>query len=98
MEISGKIGLNAEGKLEDGIETQTRRSIENIKGILEEAGWNLKNLIRVRIFLIDMGDYEVVNKVYSEYFDGEFPTRVALVVKEFPLGALIELDCSACGN
>ncbi len=99
MEISGQIGLNPKtGKLEEGIEEQTKMALENVKEILQNVGWGFENLIKVRIFLIDMKDYSVVNEIYSKYFENDYPARVALAVKELPLGALIELDCTACGD
>ena len=45
-----------------------------------------------------MKDYETVNEIYATYFENDFPTRVALAVKGLPLGALIEMDCTACGD
>lgn len=98
MEISGQVGLNSKGKLEEGIEEQTKRTFQNVKEILEEVGWNFENLIKVRIFLADMKDYSKVNEIYSKYFEKDFPTRVALAVKDLPLGALIEMDCTASGE
>lgn len=99
MELSGQVGLNAEtGKLEEGIEEQTKRTLENIREILQEAGWDFTNLTKVRIFLVDMKNYSIVNEIYSKYFEKDFPTRVALAVKELPLGALIEMDCTASGD
>lgn len=98
MEISGQIGLNSEGKLEEGIEEQTKRALENVKEILNEVRWTFENLIKVRIFLADIKDYQKVNEIYSAYFEKDFPTRVALAVKDLPLGALIEFDCTATGD
>ena len=98
MEISGQVGLNSEGKLVEGIEAQTKQTLQNIKGILGEVGWDLNNLIKVRIFLADMKDYAIVNDIYAAYFENNFPTRVALAVKGLPLGALIEMDCTAAGD
>ena len=45
-----------------------------------------------------MKDYGTVNKIYATYFENDFPTRVALAVKDLPLGALIEMDCTASGD
>ncbi|MFH1649860.1 MAG: Rid family hydrolase [Candidatus Woesearchaeota archaeon] len=87
-----------DGKLAEGLEAQTRQAIENVKAILAQAGWNLSNLTKVRIFLTDMKDYGKVNEIYGSSFSGKFPTRVALAVKDLPLGALIELDCTAMGD
>ncbi|NHJ32000.1 MAG: RidA family protein [Asgard group archaeon] len=98
MEISGQIGLNPDGRLEEGIEEQTKRTFQNIKEILHEVGWGFENLIKVRIFLADMRDYSTVNEIYAKYFEKDFPTRVALAVEDLPLGALIEMDCTASGN
>lgn len=98
MEISGQVGLNSEGKLVVGIEKQTKQTFQNVKDILEEVGWNFDNLIKVRIFLTDMKNYGIVNRIYSTYFNDDFPTRVALAVKSLPLGALIEMDCTASGD
>jgi len=100
MEISGQIGINPEtGKLEEGgIEAQTVQTFKNISAILSEVGWDLSDLIKVRIFLTDMNDYDKVNKIYSGYFSVYYPTRLAMAVKQLPLGALIEVDCVAAGD
>ena len=98
MELSGQIGLNLDGNLVEGIEEQTKQTFQNIKDILDEAGWDFDNLIKIRIFLKDMNDYAVVNEIYSSYFKNSFPTRIALAVKDLPLGALIEMDCTAAGD
>lgn len=98
MEISGQIGLNSEGKLEQGIEKQTKQAIENIKKILNEVNWNFDNLIKVRIYLTDMSDYKTVNEIYAKYFTNNFPSRVAVAVKALPLNALIELEACASGE
>lgn len=98
MEIAGQVGLNAQGELAQGIEAQTKQSMENVKKILEEVGWSFDNLTKVRIFLTDMNDYAAMNEAYAECLEGALPTRVALAVKALPLGALIELDCTASGD
>ena len=98
MEISGQVGINPGGKLEEGIEGQTRRALDNIKAILEENGWSFDNLVKVRIYLVDMKDYAKVNEIYAEYFSGKYPSRVALAVKELPMGALIEIEGTASGE
>jgi 2-iminobutanoate/2-iminopropanoate deaminase len=96
MEISGQVGLNpSTGKLVDGIEKQTHQSLDNIKSILEEVGWNFGDIIKARIYLVDMDDYAKVNEIYKTYFSIDYPTRVALAIKALPLGALIEIECTA---
>lgn len=99
MEVSGQVGLDPEtGKLVDGIENQTKQALENIRKILEEVGWNFENILKVRIFLSDMDNYSIVNEVYSTYFSSDYPARVVVAVKDLPLGALIEIECSVAGN
>lgn len=100
MEFSGQVGINPkDGKLVDGgIEAETEQTFKNIGALLSEVGWNYKNILKVRIFLSDMKDYATVNKIYMKYFIGEMPTRIALAVKELPLGALVEIECVAVGD
>jgi len=100
MELSGQIGINPqEGKLvTGGIEAETEQTLKNIGALLSEVGWNFKNIVKVRIFLADMKEYSVVNNIYMKYFTEELPTRIALAVKELPLGALVEIECVAVGD
>lgn len=98
MEISGQVGIDPKtGNLHEGIEKQTHQSLENMKKILEESGWSFENIIKVRIYLTNMDDYAEVNEIYKKYFSKDYPTRIALAVKALPLGALIEIECTA-GN
>ena len=99
MEISGQIGTNPEtGKLAVGIEEQTIQTLEKIKKILESVGWDLKNIIKSRVYLSDMENYSKMNEVYGRYFQKNYPTRVSFSVKELPLNALVEIECVASGD
>ncbi|MFA6065311.1 MAG: Rid family detoxifying hydrolase [archaeon] len=100
MELSGQIGVNpSTGKLaEGGIEAETEQTLANIKNVLSEVGWTLKNVVKVRVFLADIKDYGVVNEIYAKHFTEEYPARVALAVKQLPIGALIEIECTAVGD
>jgi len=63
MELSGLIGIDFKtGKLAEGIENQTIKILENIKKSLEEVGWNLNNVIKTRVYLSDMKDYDKMNE------------------------------------
>ncbi len=96
MEISGQIGVNPEtNELEEGIEKQTERVMETIKSILENEGWMMSDIVKTRIYMADMKDYGKMNEVYAKYLSENYPTRFALAVKELPLGALVEIDCTA---
>ncbi|NTV23140.1 MAG: RidA family protein [Nanoarchaeota archaeon] len=99
LEVSGHVGFDpATGKLAQGIEQQTEKTLDAIKKVLAEVGWGFENITKVRIYLLDMKDYSVVNQIYARYFNGEFPSRVAVAVKQLPMDALIEIECTATGS
>lgn len=99
MEISGQIGIK-EGKVVDGFEEQTKQAFMNVLTILQDTGRWLDAITKVRTYLTDMSHYAQLNEIYAQVFDHISPTpsRVALAVKELPLWALIELDCTAVGD
>ena len=100
MEISGQVGLDPKTvKLVDGgIEAETKQALKNIEAILSEVGWKFDNIIKVRIFVTDMKDYQKVNEIYAKKFTNGFPARAVLGVKELPLGAHVEIECTAAGS
>lgn len=100
MELSGQIGINPEtGSLvEGGISNETEQTLSNIEGVLSEVGWIFENVTKSRIYLVDMNDYGVVNEIYAKKFSNNPPARIALAVKDLPLGALVEIECSAVGD
>lgn len=95
--ISGQIPLDPEGSglLQGSIEAQTQRCLEQIKEILAAAGGSLKDLVKVTIYLVDMKDFEAVNRAYAAYFDLEPPARVCLAVSALPKGTRIEIEAVA---
>lgn len=95
--MSGQIPVNpATGVfVEGGIVEQTTQVFENIKNVLAEAGLTTANVVKTTVFLADMSMFADMNAVYSKYFDGAFPARSAVAVKELPKGALVEIECIA---
>ncbi|MGY4706453.1 RidA family protein [Candidatus Bipolaricaulota sp. J31] len=94
--ISGQIPIDSSGALvAGGIEEQARQAMENLKAVLAAAGASLKDLVRVTIYLVDMDDFAVVNRVYGSYFDLEPPARACVAVKELPKGARVEIEAIA---
>ena len=93
---SGQIALDpATGELvSGGIENQTRRVIENLKAVLEEAGSGLESVIKTTCFLADINDFSDFNQVYAEYFTGK-PARSCVAVKTLPKNALVEIEAIA---
>lgn len=98
---SGQIPINPEtGDLvEGGIEAQTKQVMENVKQVLLAGGSDLENVIKTTIFILDMGDFAAVNKVYGEYFTAKLPARSCVAVAKLPKEALVEIEVVAyCGQ
>ena len=95
--MSGQIPVNpATGVfVEGGIVEQTTQVFENIKNVLAEAGLTTANVVKTTVFLADMSMFADMNAVYAKYFDGAFPARSAVAVKELPKGVLVEIECIA---
>ena len=80
---------------EGGIKEQTRQSLLNAQAILQEAGLDLKNVVKTTVFLADMNDFADMNSVYAEFFSEPYPARSAVAVKTLPKGALVEIEVVA---
>lgn len=94
---SGQIPVNPKtNELVTGpIELQARQSLENIKGILEEEGYSLNDVVKTTVFLADINDFAAVNKVYGEYFSEHKPARSCLQVGRIPKNAGLEIEVIA---
>ena len=94
--ISGQGGVDSNGSFAESIEDQTRRTMENLKTILAEFGLDFSHVVRTGIFLMDMGEFAAMNKVYASYFDGDPPARTTIGVAALPLAPMkIEIDMVA---
>jgi 2-iminobutanoate/2-iminopropanoate deaminase len=94
--VSGYVPLNPEtGKAELGsIEVQARRTLENIKLVLDKAGSSLEKVVKVNIFISEEKDFQGLNKVYREYFPKDFPARRTILANLIG-GFRVEIDCIA---
>lgn len=79
----------------DDIESQTRQSLTNIKAILEEAGYTMKDVVKATVLLKNIGDFVNMNKVYGEFFEGTCPVRAAFQVGALPKDARVEIEVIA---
>lgn len=95
--VSGQIPIDPETNMlvRDDIKTATRQVMKNIGTILKKNGMDYSNIVKCTIFLTDINDYGAVNKVYSSFFEGQYPAREAIEVVNLPLGALIEISAIA---
>ena len=80
---------------EGGIKEQTRQSLLNAQAILQEAGLDLKNVVKTTVLLSDIANFGPMIEVYAEMFSAPFPARSAFAVKDLPKGALVEIECIA---
>ncbi len=94
---SGQIGIDpATGVLvPGGIEAQTRRVLENLKAVLAAAGSSLDRVLRVGVYLTDLGHFQAMNRIFAEYLDPYRPARSTVGVAALPMGALVEMDMIA---
>lgn len=94
---SGQLGIDpATGELAQGVEAQTRQSLENVKAILAEAGLGMESIIKTLVFVQNMGDFAAVNKIYAEYIHGDvLPARSCVEVGALPKGGLVEIEVIA---
>jgi 2-iminobutanoate/2-iminopropanoate deaminase len=94
--VSGQIAIDPEtSKIVEGdIEVQTAQVLENIKNILESVSLSLKDVVKTTVFLRDINDFQVFNKVYSKYFQTVPPARTTVQANLID-GFLIEIDVIA---
>lgn len=94
---SGQIGLDpASGKLvEGGVESETRRALQNLRAVLHAAGLGLDEVVKTTVFLVDLGEFEVVNRIYSEYLSSPYPARSTVQVAALPRSARVEIEALA---
>ena len=95
--VSGQIPADpATGEIvEPTIQAQAKRSLENVKAILEAAGGSLDNVVKTTVFLKSMDDFVEMNKVYQTYFNAECPARSAVQVAKLPKDVLVVIEAIA---
>ncbi|MGA2468294.1 MAG: RidA family protein [Thermodesulfobacteriota bacterium] len=95
--LSGQIPIDPKtGELTGGdIRQQTQQVLENIKGLLESQRLGMEDVIKVTIFLKDMGNFNQVNEVYAAYFSSSPPARSTVEVAKLPRNVEIEIEAIA---
>ncbi|MFP5264516.1 MAG: RidA family protein [Blastocatellia bacterium] len=98
--VTGETGRDPEtGKLEDGLEAQTRRMLSNIEAILNAAGCSPADIVKVTLILADIKDFKAVDVIYSSWLPGRgvtpLPARTALAAAALPAGARVMLEVVA---
>ena len=93
--ISGQIpiDLNTGKIISDDFEKQALQCLENIKGILDEKKLNLNSILKLTVFLTDLNNFDLLNKVFEIFFSKTtFPARAAVQVSRLPKDAKVEID------
>jgi 2-iminobutanoate/2-iminopropanoate deaminase len=95
--VSGQVALHPQsGELVmDDIKTETKQVMENIKAILAAAGAGFDSIVKTSIFLKDMQNFSLVNEVYGNYFESDFPARETIQVAALPKNVNVEISVTA---
>jgi reactive intermediate/imine deaminase len=92
--LSGQTPMDPKtGQLVEGdIAVQARRALDNLKAVCEAAGGSFDHVVRIGLYLTDLGDFATVNAVMADYFSAPYPARSTIEVAGLPKGADFEVD------
>ena len=92
--LSGQIPLDPTRMelVSDDFEAQARQVFTNLKAVCEEAAGTLQDVVKLNLYLVDLGNFAIVNKVMEEFFTAPFPARAAVGVKALPKNAQVEAE------
>lgn len=95
--LSGQVPIDpATGELVQGdIATQTERVLDNLAAVLAAGGASFAKVVKTTIYLVDLGDFQVVNTTYAKRFTSAPPARATVQVAALPKGARVEIDAIA---
>ncbi len=94
--VAGQLPITPEReKILGSIEAQTQQALENLKAIVEAAGSSLSQVLKVTVYITDIGLWDQVNEVYAAFFGEHRPARAIVPVKELHYGFLIEIEAIA---
>ena len=98
--ISGQVPINPKNGdvLKDSIEIQTNQVINNIENICKEADCDLSDIVKITIYLTDLGDFAEVNQVMVDRFEEPYPARATIEISALPLGVNVEIDAVVNAN
>ena len=94
---SGQIGLDphSDQLAAGGVSEESRRAMQNLEAVLGEAGLGFEDVVKTTLFLVDLGDFAIVNEIYAEFVRPPYPARATVGVAALPRGARIEIEAIA---
>ncbi len=91
--LSGQIGLDPSNmQMVEGIEAQIHRVFQNLRAVATASGGSMDDVVKLNIFLTDLGNFAKVNEIMATYFHQPYPARAAVGVASLPRDALVEAD------
>ena len=95
--LSGALGIDPQtGKLvEGGIEAESRQTLDNIKASLAKENVSMDRIVKCTVILADIAEWPSLNKVYAQFFNGNYPARSAFAASALALNARVEIECIA---
>ena len=94
---AGQLGIDPRSgeMVGETVTEQARQALANVAAILEAAGSGLDRILKVTVYLADIGDWPAVNEVYEEVVPKPYPARSAFAVRDLPRGGRVEIECVA---
>ena len=91
---SGQIGINPEtGELAmENFEAEVLQVLKNVQSVLEAGGSDINNAVKLSVFITDLSNFKLVNNVFIDFFNGDYPARSVVEVSALPLNANIEIE------
>ncbi len=91
--LSGQIGLDPiSGAMAEGFEAQAHRVFQNLRAVCQAAGGDMKDIVKLGVFVTDLANFARLNEIMAEYFTAPYPARAAVQAAALPKGALVEAD------
>ncbi len=92
--LSGQIPLDPETMhvVDGDISLQIRRVFDNLQAVVAAAGGDFSNIVKLNVYLTDLGNFPILNEIMAEYFEQPYPARAAVGVAALPKGVAVEMD------
>ncbi|MFJ7565483.1 RidA family protein [Herminiimonas sp. NPDC097707] len=93
---SGQLPLDPQGRLvSGGVAEQTNQAFKNIREVLEACGSDTHGVLKVTVYMTDLGEFATLNELYAKFFGTHRPARTTVQISKLPLGASVEIDVIA---